>query len=710
MRLTIRGFLLLTIVMSAVSVEAQDMGCDSLKALVANTNNDSLIIKYYHEIGSMCLRNNLDSCQAYYQQAYQLAKKKGYHEAEANSLNRLGVHAWYGGDLELAEEYFRKSYNVADSFKIIDKMAGAVGNLGLIAKRYKRMNEAEKLLAESIELFKEIGDSVKIAKYQVDIVSCLVSQSKYEQAMETLLEATRYFERHGMKNNLIFAYYNLGDINFQLRLSDKSILYYQKGVDVSNEIGSNEALSNIYVGMGMVYERLIVDLETAIEYYEKAREVSCQYNRVSIEVNVTNNLANIFFLQKNFSKALTEYHKALALQKGRGVDDSDIPININIGASHLYLQNYDSARLYLNKSLSEIAESHNSEYLAIAYLNMFRLDSAVGNHLAANEYLKEYYQLNDSLARHKFRTEVADLTLSYETEQKEQLNQALQKENALQEEQLKTQKQLGYLKILALLVVSVFGLWLWFSKRKLSRLNDKLRDQRNKLETLNTTKDKFFSILAHDLKSPFNSLLGFLEILHEDFYTMSDDEKVEIIDNLYATSTNTFELLINLLDWSRSQRGRNEYNPEQLGLQASVDRVFEILKNRAATKEHHLVSHVKNGLSIRTDKMMFETILLNLVNNSIKFTNPGGTIEVGAEIHDHKLLISVKDNGIGIPAENIGGLFAIDNQYRTQGTNNELGTGLGLIICKEFVDKMGGEISVVSTEGVGSEFSIVLPL
>jgi signal transduction histidine kinase/ligand-binding sensor domain-containing protein len=245
---------------------------------------------------------------------------------------------------------------------------------------------------------------------------------------------------------------------------------------------------------------------------------------------------------------------------------------------------------------------------------------------------------------------------------------------------------------------------LMVQKEELERVNLELNE-------LNATKDKFFSIIAHDIKNPFNSILGFTELLQINFKIWTEEKKLQIVNILHNSSQNVYDLLENLLQWSRSQRGVIEFSPEKIKLVDQINFVFKLLENSADEKQITLTSAVEDeNAIIYADVRMFHAILRNLVGNAIKFTHIGGNVQVLVENQDKNALIKVIDTGVGIPAEMIEKLFRIDSHLTTEGTNNEKGTGLGLILTKEFVLKNNGQIWVESEVAKGSIFNFTLPL
>ena len=244
---------------------------------------------------------------------------------------------------------------------------------------------------------------------------------------------------------------------------------------------------------------------------------------------------------------------------------------------------------------------------------------------------------------------------------------------------------------------------------ELSQLNSRLAESQKELKELNLSKDKFFSILAHDLRSPFNSLLAFSKLLSEEYDNLTNDEKKKFISNINNSTNNLYHLVENLLEWSRIQTGKLQSEPKDLDLQEFTSGIIYTLLGNAMNKNIELVNNVEKSTFVRADERMLNSVLQNLVSNAIKFTKQDGKITVASRRSGNMVEISVKDSGVGINKDDLQKLFRIDIQHSTTGTANERGTGLGLILCKELVMKCGGDISVESELNVGTTFTFTLP-
>lgn len=301
----------------------------------------------------------------------------------------------------------------------------------------------------------------------------------------------------------------------------------------------------------------------------------------------------------------------------------------------------------------------------------------------------DYYSINSSIAAHVFKKEdklliiggadTAQLLDQYKSMQN--LNQQI---NNLQRQLLK-------------------------EKSTLENTLNQLNETNAELQQANATKDKFFSIIAHDLRSPFNSIIGFSDLLAEQI-KMKDVEGIDKYAQIIIESSNkAMDLLMNLIEWSRSETGRMNFNPELLNIEHFVHEIIPLYDNIAEQKSITIKHNLPHNVSVLADKAMISTVLRNLIANAIKFTMPGGEVTISGVKQHNKILFSISDTGVGISQDNMERLFRLDQSCSTLGTGKEKGTGLGLILCKEFVEKHDGKIRVESQENVGSTFYFTLP-
>lgn len=248
---------------------------------------------------------------------------------------------------------------------------------------------------------------------------------------------------------------------------------------------------------------------------------------------------------------------------------------------------------------------------------------------------------------------------------------------------------------------------------QIMRLNYELEARAEELKKLNYTKDKFFSIISHDLRNPLGGFMQITELLVNDMFKMPIIEIQDVLTELHSSADNIYKLLNNLLDWSKTQTGKVDFNPSSLSLKYLVDNTIDLVKINVLNKNITLLTDIDDSINIFADARMVLTVIRNLVTNSIKYTKRGGYINIIAfkdESTPEVATICIEDSGIGIPEEDLPKLFELSSQKGRPGTDNEPSTGLGLILCQEFVNKNGGLIWAESTQDKGSKFFFTLPL
>lgn len=241
------------------------------------------------------------------------------------------------------------------------------------------------------------------------------------------------------------------------------------------------------------------------------------------------------------------------------------------------------------------------------------------------------------------------------------------------------------------------------------KLEKQLKEKESQLKEVNATKEKLFSIIAHDLKSPFTSIIGFADLLVKNIHK-KDPSNIEFYAlNIQSAAKSTFDLLDNLLSWVNSQKGKVSFEPKTIDLSKTGGEITEVLKPTADLKNIKIINNIEQGSAIYADEHMLKTILINLLSNAIKFTNEDGLIKIESNSTKEYLHIAVVDSGVGMDESTIKSLFKLNKAKPKSGTNGEKGSGLGLMVCKDFIDKHEGEIKVESKLGRGSTFTIALP-
>ena len=264
---------------------------------------------------------------------------------------------------------------------------------------------------------------------------------------------------------------------------------------------------------------------------------------------------------------------------------------------------------------------------------------------------------------------------------------------------------------LIIILLIMFGiLYLVINHIDLIKEKKFILESEKKLIEMNRSKDKFFSILAHDLKNPFNGIMGMSGYLNENYYEIDDNERKDVINDINISSKNAFNLLQNLLEWTRAQSGQIKNIPVLIEPANIIEISLETVMNLAKNKEIEIIKSIETDRNGYADENLVSTVLRNLFTNAVKFSPRHSSIEVIVKQYNNELIFCVKDAGIGLTSEEIDKLFRIDTNFHKKGTENEIGTGLGLKICKEFIEYCNGRIWVISEPSVGSSFYFTIPV
>jgi len=422
-------------------------------------------------------------------------------------------------------------------------------------------------------------------------------------------------------------------------------------------------------------------------------------------------------MQDNPNKAYENYVVALDILKDVKKAEGQLAGLYNsVGRHYLKENNPDRALANLRLANPMAQSSQNQELVQETYALLSKAYKATGDYKNALEYSELFKALDDFLQKEKNDRSILKMQSRYSINQKQSLIDQLelnriQKEYELEEEKRFKNFLIIMVALIAIILLLILTLFILQRKNnsKLKAANLKVKAQNDELEDLNATKDKFFSIISHDLKGPLNSLTSFSGLLMNHTSSLSTEEIQMLAKDLDKSLKNLFALLENLLQWSRSQTGNIEFKAEEFDLTEMLNENKKLLEQQAANK--NISMEVKNTkpITAKAHPNSISTVIRNLLSNSIKFTEAGGQIKMGVVEESNRYVVKVADNGVGMAKDVANKIFRIDTKHSTQGTAKEKGTGLGLILCKEFIEKNGGEIWVKSEEGKGTIFSFSIP-
>ncbi|TVQ15412.1 MAG: hypothetical protein EA361_05775 [Bacteroidetes bacterium] len=650
-----------------------------------------------------------------------------------------------------ALESGREALRLAEKMGNERRIADALSHIGVIQWQMGNFSMALDYHLEALSIYERIGNDIGIARSNTNIGIIFSDQSHYEKALEYFFRSLGLYEQENHSTGMAAVLNNIGMVYEHQRDYDLAEQYHLRSLELKKTENDEKGMAFSFNNLGLVQQGKN-NYEKAMEYFYKSLEIRIQLNDRREIANTSSNLGYLFFLLEDSENSGKYLNQALSYYID--VDDkSGIAKTYNY-LGRLYLQEgqLTLARQSFNESLEIAKEIGLNRMVSENYANLAKLMAQLSDYRRAFEYQQNFINSRDSIYNEESRRKIIELQLMYDHEKKESEIQLSRKNEQIS--LLSTQRDRLLRNFLiagvVLILISLFLLYNRFliaknanvllenqkdeiskTNQKLLSLNQSLMEQKMKFEELNhqlnisnikltesernlieinATKDKFFSIISHDLRNPFAAIVSFSRILKRDISNLTAEELKELALELDKSVLKINNLLENLLQWSRTQTGKIRFKPEYIAIHEIVKDNINLFKNNAKEKKIKLVDAVDDNIPVWADKNMTDTVIRNLLSNALKYTDSGGEIVLESKIQDHKVFISVKDNGVGMTEESKAKIFRVDTLHSTYGTMDEKGSGLGLLLCKEFIEKQGGEITFESELGKGSVFTFSLPL
>lgn len=534
----------------------------------------------------------------------------------------------------------------------------------------------------------------------------------YDSAFDKNLRAYDLFLKTGYKRGMAESLRNTGFHYQNAGEYDKAINYLNEALNTFNSIDDWQGTASVYGHIGLI-KSVTGELDSALIYHEKALKIRDEYKDLNgIAISLTN-IADVHNKKGEHKQALGYLNRAIDLRK-----QTDNPFGYNVclvlkANIYRHLGIYDTVTVSLKKALAYAEKANSKPLLRMVYESYYNFYLEQENYEEALRHFQLFETYKDSLSYAELSNQINNIRLKYETDKQiEQINLLNKQKNF----------EARIIAILSILVVLVFFIAVrLYNKNKLYNkaintikdqnsqfeiLNEKLSEKNKSLVELNQTRDKFFSIVAHDLRNPFVTIFGYTEMLINDD-SLSEEEKTFMVEQIDKSSRRAFALLENLLQWGMSQTGAIQMKKEEVSVKLLLLEALSHVKPQADKKEILLKLSSGEDIKVFADQTMIVTVFRNLLSNAIKFTPNGGDVKIEYFSEGKYAVINFADSGIGIPENELTKIFT--SAKIKDGTSNEKGSGLGLMVCREFVEKNDGKISVTSNYGKGSVFTVKLP-
>ncbi len=590
-------------------------------------------------------------------------------------------------------------------------------------------------------------------------VSLNLTMTDSRRALETINEALNLATAINYEKGLANAYRNLSIVYFYYDANYSiSMEYLQSAYDLFQKLDDSVGIANCYISLGHAY-RNIHNIKQELEYHQKSFDVFSRLKmteRIGVtalnlgesylnnndftngrrfldySIRINDSIRKLTTLstcykamgmlelkEKNYAEAEKQFLKVLKIADSLVINSQKIATiesMINLAKTYKLTGKSELHLVYLKKAAEFSQKYFLISYLQNIYTELILYYSSSDNQSEVQKYIAEYRNVSDSVVARQNIDRLNQINSIIQVHELEKSMRKLEEISLVQKERLRIRT---LIIIAGLISVSIL-IWLLISisgkNKKITEVNRILQKQREiienqslHLEELNNTKDKFFSIVAHDLMSPMVSLKQFSDLLIDQVDSLSVDEIKSMGNNLQSALDNAIRMTDNLLTWARLQMKDYEIRPERINVSAMISEIIELYGGIAGKKGINLESSVDPSIAITGDKNQLAFIFRNLINNAIKFTEKGGFVKILTQLlPGGKTEISVTDSGTGIPENQKNELFFIGRKHSAAGTAGEKGTGLGLILSFEFVKMNNGNIEVESMTGKGTTFRVIL--
>ncbi|MFA6455922.1 MAG: tetratricopeptide repeat-containing sensor histidine kinase [Bacteroidota bacterium] len=668
--LTVSVFIFCQHIFSAAPTQDLLEKIDVAKQSLSGTTNTEARIDLMCEIADLYYTVNPDSGLAYGNAALSLAYANNYLRGKINAHDRLGFLYQTLGKFDHASEHLTSALQLSelspDSIKTID----ILNHLG--SMNYNQ--NTEKALAyylRALQLSQTVNDNRRIASSYNHIGMIYMQQKNYAKALEHNLKSLRaWIQIDSMKTTGVLS--DIGNIYYRLLDYSSALAYYERAHRIAEKNSDYLALGYTLANSGIV----LIEMGRMTEAIQKLQE-SLKYRQLlDNKEGISNSLALLarwYYRQRDYDHAYSYAKQNMELARSIGIKSSVFD----------------------------------------AYQIIVEILTAQQQYSKALQYKTEWVAYQDSVTENENSALLTRMEVLYETERKETENKLLKEQQAKTEAILQQQIIITISVAVLLLLSSIATILLYRSNKLKQEINktllkqkDIIEEQKHQMETLNGVKDKLFSIVTHDLRGPISSLKMFITYLRDE--TLDQQMIKDYTQQSSATIDRITDMMENVLQWSKSQWKGLSAEPTQINLHQIAKEKIRLMETMAQKKNLTVHNLIPPAAEAYADLQMIQIVFRNLLTNAIKFTEQSGTIRIRCADYDDYVEVSVEDSGIGMSKEQIDTAFSFEHSPKA-GTNEELGTGLGLLLCKEFVEKNGGTIKVESVLGAGSVFTFTVP-
>lgn len=686
---------------------AQFRKADSVRrVLFAYRSDDTTKVNLLINLAGRFEQINADTISRNASQAVQLAQHLKYQNGIAAGYDLMGVALAMRGNYDSAIELYKRSLEIAKAQKLYKIASSDYNHMGSVYFAMAKYVDAGVYYDSSIHAARAANDTLSEALGYGNIANIHYKVGNYSRALGFYLKSLNIQEALHQDNGIAANVSNIANVYYRIGQFDKAIEYVSRGLAINKKTGNTAHIIACYTTYALIYnDKKMYD--SSLYYLQQGLELANKLQDPFTQSILKGNMAEAYYKKGDINRAFELYTETLAMAEKLG--DAEGKAIAQAGIGEILLKRGDTKGIsMLSEALNAMRQLGVKEQVIAISDKLEQYYEAKGDYKNALLFDKIKDSYSDSMKTAKTQQEAEQMMFGYELQKKEDKIQLLEKDNAIVQGQNQSQRILMFTLIGGLMLTIIIA-YLFFRNVRNERTNSKLiEEQRQRLQELNDFKDKTFSVLSHDLRSPVNALTGTMMLLDEQ--VMSPEEfgayKQELNNKLQTVSL----LLDNLLQWAKSQmQGENAPQLERINMKRVSLKSVAVLKDAAAAKNINLTNTIDENLWAFADKNEADIVIRNLLSNAIKFTPEKGEISMSAKQHNDNIELSISDNGVGMTEEQVQQLFISKTNTSTAGTSGERGTGLGLRLCYDIIKRNAGDIRVSSIKGKGSMFTVVLP-
>lgn len=685
--------------------------------------NDSLSVEFYLLLGkNLSFQGKNLEALPYFEKALDCAKKNKIQKGECASLIEIGILNYDWGQYDNAYEYFNKALKLSEVARIRDLEALANNYIGKYYHTVGKFSTSIEYYNKSVSIYKQLGNLQQSAAVLLSIGKTYMNEGDFHKALECYLDAYKKGEIVNDKITFSDVCNHLGSIYLLLNQPDKSLEFHRKALIIRAELSNLEGIAKSENNIGETFLHLNQP-DSALSHFRQSLGLCTQTGYKKGTVKALTNIGISHTLKKEYDQGLNYLKQSFSIASKAGYDAGIAESSLAIGNNLLGQKRFQEAIPFYETSLNKATGSNLSEVKLMANRGLYNCYQELRNLAEALKYYIQVSELEKKKQHAENSRQLAELRLTFESERKEKDIAFLKKENELKETSIRQKSALIWLSLIALAFAVSLCIFIFMrfknkseANKELQALNEKILEQNRELDKLNKElelvnrdKDRIFSIIAHELRNPLFWFQNLAEVLSAKFLTMSPEKVKKSLTALDESAKNAFHLMDNLLHWSRSRLNRitPKISPQPLDkLIFEATRMYDTIIKQ---KEIDLVVDIPEGVVIKADPDLFTCVVRNIVSNSIKYTPSKGYIHITCLADHPEVKVRISDSGIGIPDKYLSRLFEMGHTFTNPGLMNEQGSGLGLKLCKEFIELNGGKIWVNSESGKGTLFEFTVP-